>query len=104
MRRGEKGKRGSYFWGRGLEDRRGAAACFLRKAKGSDALSILFLSPRASGGSPCSHSSLIQSLHPAQRNVPCPQSHDGTFVRFLSSRFDLFSSSFDLLSVGYSCC
>lgn len=44
-RGGEKGKRGSCLWGCGFEDR-SAAACFLRKAKGSDALSILFVSPR----------------------------------------------------------
>lgn len=52
----------------GWEDRRSAAACLLRKAEGSDALSILFLSSHASGGSPCRHGSLIQSPHACSEN------------------------------------
>lgn len=46
---------------RGFEDR-SAAACFLSKAKGSGALSILFL--HAYGGGLCRRISRIQSLHP----------------------------------------
>lgn len=107
---GEKGKRGSCLWGCGLEDRKSAAAWFLRKGKSSDAPSspffFFFLSPHASGGSSCRHLSLSRSLHPAHRNVPCPQSQHGAFLLFLSSSFDLFllPPPFDLLSAGYSCC
>lgn len=45
-KQGEEEKGGSVlvasFWGLGVEDRKSAAVCFLRKAKTSDVLSILF--------------------------------------------------------------
>lgn len=62
---GKRNGREEALSGCGFEDR-SAAACFLRKAKASDALSILFLSPHANGGSLCRRISRIQYLHPAQ--------------------------------------
>lgn len=41
-RRGREESFRSCFWGRGGEDRRSAAVCFLRKAATSDVLPILF--------------------------------------------------------------
>lgn len=46
----ERNGREEALSGCGFEDR-SAAACFLREAKASDALSVLFLSPHANGGS-----------------------------------------------------